>query len=491
MSRDISANLLTISATLRDVLTVLNSGVFGVVFIVSDDGVMQGLLTDGDVRRALLQGAALFDDAERFMNRDFISGSTKFSRQENIRLLTETVRHMPILDEDGRPVEMISWAEIWRLPVMEPSLGGNELKYVSDCIASNWISSQGEYVNRFEQIFRDYVSVDFSLSTTNGTTALHLALMGLGVGPGDEVIVPDLTFGASANAVIHCGAKPVFADVDRNTWTIEPSAIAAKITQRTKAIMPVHLYGHPCDMGPIRDIAGRHGLFIVEDCAEALGAEYQGNKVGGLGDAGCFSFFANKVITTGEGGMVTTNNRKLYEKMVSLRDHGMSKEKRYWHRYAGFNYRMTNLQAAIGLAQMERIEDFLKYRLDVVARYNQHLCKVAGICLPPAAEWAKNIYWLYSVIVDERASMVDRDVIAARLADRGIETRPFFYPLHGQPPYRGDATDSYPVTEWLAPRGLSLPTANGIGLDEVDRVCAAISKIVSDARLIQKHMAGA
>jgi perosamine synthetase len=177
--------------------------------------------------------------------------------------------------------------------------------------------------------------------------------------------------------------------------------------------------------------------------------------------------------------------------MVSLRDHGMSKEKRYWHLYAGFNYRMTNLQAAIGLAQMERIEDFLKYRLDVVARYNQHLCKVAGLCLPPSAEWAKNIHWLYSVVVDERATMVDRDTIAARLADRGIETRPFFHPLHKQPPYRDDAAGSFPVTEWLAPRGLSLPTANGISLDEVDRVCAAISEIVSDARLIQKHMAGA
>jgi perosamine synthetase len=477
-------------ATLRDVLSLLNKGVFGVVFIVDDDGVLQGLLTDGDVRRSLLDEASLSDPAERFMNRRFVSGRHTLSRQENIRLLTEHVRHLPILDEKGRPVDMISWAEIWRLPVMEPSLGGNELKYVTDCVVSNWISSQGEYVSRFEQRFREYVGAEYALSTTNGTTALHLAMAGLGVGPGHEVIVPDLTFGASANAVIHCGAKPVFVDVDRDTWTMNPSAIEGKISSRTRAIMPVHLYGHPCDMGLIQDIAGRHGLFIVEDCAEALGAEYHGNKVGGLGDAGCFSFFANKVITTGEGGMVTTNNPKLYEKMVSLRDHGMSKEKRYWHLYAGFNYRMTNLQAAIGLAQMERIEDFLKYRLDVVARYNQHLCKVAGICLPPAAKWAKNIYWIYSVIVDERTSIVDRDVIAARLADRGIETRPFFYPLHGQPPYRGDATDLYPVTEWLAPRGLSLPTANDIGLDEVDRVCAAISKIVSDASLIQKHMAG-
>lgn len=489
MARDVSANLLGISVTLRDVLTVLNRGVFGVVFLVDDDGVMQGLLTDGDIRRALLQEASLSDAAQRFMNRDFVAGSDAFSRQENIRLLTEHVRHLPILDVEGRPVDMISWAQIWRLPVMEPSLGGNELKYVSDCIASNWISSQGEYVNRFERVFRDYVSVDFSVSTTSGTTALHLALMGLGVGPGDEVIVPDLTFGASANAVIHCGAKPVFADVNKTMWTLEPSAIEPKITERTKAIMPVHLYGHPCDMNPIKEIAARYSLFIVEDCAEALGAEYEGQKVGGLGDAGCFSFFANKVITTGEGGMVTTNNPALYEKMVSLRDHGMSKGKRYWHLYAGFNYRMTNLQAAVGLAQMERIEDFLKYRLKVVERYNQHLCEVKGICLPPAAEWAKNVYWLYSIVVDELTSGVDRDLIAARLGDRGIETRPFFYPLHGQPPYGGDTTNSYPVTEWLAPRGLSLPTANDIRLDEVDRVCAAIRQSVSDARLIQKHMA--
>jgi perosamine synthetase len=490
MPRDISANLLTVSTTLRDVLTVLNRGVFGVVFLVDDNGVMQGLFTDGDVRRALLHGASLSEAAQLFMNRDFIAGSDTFSRQENVRLLTEKVRHLPILDGDGRPVDMISWAEIWRLPVMEPSLGGNELKYVSDCIASNWISSQGEYVGRFERMFQDYLSIDFALSTTSGTTALHLALAGLGIEPGDEVIIPDLTFGASANAVIHCGAKPVFVDVDRDTWTIRPSAIKDKITKRTKAIMPVHLYGHPCHMGPIQEVASQNGLFIVEDCAEALGAEYEGRKVGSLGTVGCFSFFANKVITTGEGGMVTTKNAALYEKMMSLRDHGMSKDRRYWHLYAGFNYRMTNLQAAVGLAQMERIEDFLRYRLKVVQRYNQHLGEVEGINLPPAAKWAKNIYWLYSVIVDESTSGVERDVVAARLADRGIETRPFFYPLHLQPPFGSGAENLYPVTEWLASRGLSLPTANDIRLDEVDRVGMAIKQIVSDARLVRRHMTG-
>jgi perosamine synthetase len=489
MNRDIKANLVSVSATIKDVLTVLNRGVFGVVFLVDDEGVMQGLFTDGDVRRALLKGAVLSDGAEGFMNRDFVAGRHTNSRQENVHLLTETVRHLPILDEKGRPVDMISWAEIWRLPVMEPSLGGNELKYVSDCIASNWISSQGEYIGRFERIFQDYLSVDFTLSTTNGTAALHLALAGLGVGPGDEVIVPDLTFGASANAVLHCGAVPIFVDVERDTWTMAPREIEAKITERTKAVMPVHLYGHPCDMDPVIEIARRHDLFIVEDCAEALGAQYKGQKVGTLGDVGCFSFFANKIITTGEGGMITTNDPTLLERMACLRDHGMSKDVRYWHDYAGFNYRMTNLQAAVGLAQMERIEDFLEYRLSVVERYNQQLSGIEGVILPPSAHWAKNVYWLYSIVLDEQKSGADRESVAAGLADRGIETRPFFHPLHGQPPYQSDNLNLYPVTDWLAPRGLSLPTANDIPLDEVDRVCRAIERIISNARLIQQHMA--
>jgi perosamine synthetase len=488
MVKDIKRNLLGMWATLRDVLSVLNKGVFGVVFIVDDNGVMKGLFTDGDVRRVLLQGALLSEPAERYMNRDFVAGSTELSRTENVQLLAENIRHLPILDKHGRPVDMISWAEFWRLPVMEPSLGGNELKYVSDCIASNWISSQGEYVKHFEQAFCDYLAVDFALSTTSGTTALHLALVALGIGPGDEVIVPDLTFAASANTVIHCGAKPVLADVDRYTWTVDPVAIESKVTERTRAIMPVHLYGHPCNMDPILDIAARHDLFIVEDAAEALGAEHKGRKVGTLGDVGCFSFYANKVITTGEGGMVVTSNPALYERMAILRDHGMSKERRYWHLYPGFNYRMTNLQAAIGLAQIERIADFLEYRRQVVDRYNQHLCEVDGIILPPEAEWAKNIYWLYSIVVDEQRASANRDHLATGLADYGIETRPFFYPLHVQPPYQSDESNEYPVTSWLATRGLSLPTANNIRLEDVDRVCDAIKRTVSDAHLIQIHM---
>jgi perosamine synthetase len=488
MKKNIANNVLNMKVALRDVLVTLNKGVFGMVIIVDDNGIAQGLFTDGDVRRAVLQNASLSDPAEQYMNRKFIAGRSHSTRQENLQLMNEKIRHVPILDDTGRPVDLISWAEMWRLPVMEPSLGGNELKYVSDCVTSNWISSQGEYVDRFQKAFCDFLGVKYALTTSNGTTALHLAMTALGIGPGDEVIVPDLTFGASANTVVHCGATPVFVDVDKNTWTMDPEAIEEKITERTRAIMPVHLYGHPCNMDPIMEIAKRHNLFVVEDTAEALGAEYHGRKTGSIGNVGCFSFFANKVITTGEGGMITTNDPALFEKMNILRDHGMSKEKRYWHIYPGFNYRMTNLQAAIGLAQMERITDFLDYRQKVVKRYNEQLGKIDGITLPPSAEWAKNIYWMYSIVVDEQKAGLNRDELAAKLLERGIETRPFFYPMHIQPYYATGEQDSYPVTTWLSDHGLSLPTSNGIQLDDVDRVCDAIAQIVKDGHLIQNHL---
>jgi perosamine synthetase len=488
--KDISRNILPLRSTLREVLERLNAGVQGVILMVDGEGKMRGLFTDGDARRALLGGAALDAPAEQHMNRRFTAGSTKVSRQENLKLLTEKIRHVPVLDGAQRPVDLISWAELWRLPVMEPSLGGNELKYVSDCIASNWISSQGKYVTAFEEAFRNFVGSGHALCVSSGTTALHLALAALEIGNGDEVIMPDLTFAATANVVIHLGGVPVLADVSRKTWTLDPEDIERKITERTRAIMPVHLYGHPCDMEPILDIAARHGLKVIEDCAESLGARYEGRQTGTMGDVGCFSFFANKVITTGEGGMVTTADPALHRKMAILRDHGMSKEKRYWHLYPGYNFRMTNLQAAIGLAQMERIEDFLEHRAHVVARYNEHLGRLRGILLPPCAPWACNIYWLYSIVIDAAEAGITRDELAAKLAERGIETRPFFYPVHIQPPYLRYAKGNYPVTDWLSARGLSLPTANDILIEDVDRVCGAIEEIVSHWRVVSDHMQG-
>lgn len=483
-SRDISQNILPVCSSLREVLARLNQGIEGVVFVVDASGAMVGVFTDGDTRRALLSGAVMDDPAEVHMNREFVSGRSSATRQQNLSLLTGKVRHLPLLDDNGRPTDMITWAELWRLPVMEPSLGGNELKYVSDCISSGWISSQGTYVRRFEEEFAAFHGVPHAISVCNGTAALHLALLARDIGPGDEVIVPNLTFAASANVILHCGATPVLADVTPDTWTLDAGHVRKLITPRTRAIMPVHLYGHPANMDPLLELAEHHGLFIVEDNAEALGAEYRGRKTGTMGDTGCFSFFANKVITTGEGGMITCRDEALARKIQILRDHGMEKHRRYWHLVPGYNYRLTNLQAAIGLAQMEQLQQFLSRRDEVVARYDSALKHVPGITLPPRAPWARNIHWLYSILVDEDDAAIGRDQLALRLQEHGIETRPFFHPLHIQPPYQPYAKESYPVSVDLAARGLSLPTANDIQDADIDRVCSAISDIVRNARAL-------
>ncbi|MEL6309695.1 MAG: aminotransferase class I/II-fold pyridoxal phosphate-dependent enzyme, partial [Chloroflexota bacterium] len=400
--------LVSENATLNEVMESLNRSAAGIVFVVDDDEKMRGVLTDGDVRRAILGGAERSSPVDAYVNRDFKFATESDSRQDAIALLNDRIRHLPILDDDGRPVDLLSWADFWRLPVMEPALGGNELKYVMDCVTSGWISSKGDYVTRFEEAFCEYLGVEYALSTSSGTTALHLGLVAMGLEVGDEVIVPDLTFGASANVVVHCGATPVFVDVDRETWTLDPEQVAAKITPKTRAIMPVHLYGHPADMQPLQELADAHDLFIIEDAAEALGAKYKDQFVGSIGSVSAFSFFANKIITTGEGGMVTTNEPEIYEKMVVMRAHGMEANKRYWHHYAGYNYRMTNLQAAIGLAQMEQIDKFLAYRKNVIERYNTILKDVPGITLPPQTDWATNIFWLYSIIIEDSAP-ISRD----------------------------------------------------------------------------------
>jgi len=490
MKKDFSSLLVTTDVTVKDVLAALDKNGKGVVFLVDHDQIMRGLLTDSDMRRALLKGASISDPAELYMNRDFVSGTLPKDKPENITLLNEKICSLPILNPSGRVVDLLRLTDLWRLPVMEPVLKGREMEYVLDCLNTNWISSQGKYVEQFEEKFRTYISTDHALSVSNGTVALHLAMAALGIGRGDEVIIPDLTFIAPASMTVLCGAKPVFVDVDRSTWTIDPENIEVHITPRTKAIIVVHLYGHPCEMDPIMEIARRHGLYVIEDCAEALGAEYKGRKVGAIGDVGTFSFFANKVITTGEGGMLTTSNPELYNTLRLLRDHGMSREKRYWHLVAGFNYRLTNLQAAIGLAQLERIDDFLRYRGEVVSRYSAQLKDVEGIVLPPQKEWAKNIYWLYSILVDKEATGIDRDTLMGHLSVHGIDTRPLFYPLHKQPPFPDEADNSFPNADWLSSCGLSLPTSNNIKLEDVDKVCAVICSATKNKSLFRKYEFG-
>jgi perosamine synthetase len=361
------------------------------------------------------------------------------------------------------------------IPVCEPTLAGNELKYVTQAIETNWISSAGSFIRDFESQFAAACGTKYGIACANGTVAMHLAMATLGLEPGDEVIIPTFTMIATANAVTYCGATPVLVDMEPRYWQMDIDQVAAKITPRTKAIVPVHIYGHPTDMDPLMTLAQRHGLTVIEDSAEAHGGEYKGRRCGSLGDAAGFSFYGNKIITTGEGGMITTNNREIAKLAWNLRDHAFSSERHFWHKFVGFNYRMTNLQAAVGLAQVEQMERFIANRRRNAAEYTCRLHGIPGITTPPEAPWAKNVYWMYGILVDEKAYGLNRDELRRVLADHGVETRTFFIPMHCQPVYWGQFKGQrFPVAERLCRNGFYLPSASSLTLSEIEYVTGVI-----------------
>ncbi|MDP3734251.1 MAG: DegT/DnrJ/EryC1/StrS family aminotransferase [Nanoarchaeota archaeon] len=367
------------------------------------------------------------------------------------------------------------------IPVCEPTLKGNELNYITEAVKSGWISSSGKYIQKFEQEFSAYCNTSYGVSCSNGTKALHLAIEALGIGKGDEVIIPTFTMIASCNAVIYAGAKPVLVDSELDTWNIDAEKIEEKITPQTKAIMVVHTYGHPVDMDKIRIIADKHGLYIIEDAAEAHGAEYKGKKTGSLSDIGCFSFYANKIITTGEGGMVVTSNEKWAEKAKSLRNHYFG-HPRFLHSELGYNYRLTNMQAAIGLAQLEKIEQLVNARRQNAFTYNQFLKNVPGMTLPPAKEWAKNVYWMYGLLVNPDFG-ISMPLVREKLEAKGIETRTFFIGMHQQPAYRKNDQrfpslhSSYPVADELTQKGFYLPSSSHLTKEQIIFITDTIKEI--------------
>jgi perosamine synthetase len=362
------------------------------------------------------------------------------------------------------------------IPVCRPYLGGRELEYVTACLRSGWISSRGPHVREFEERFAGYLGVRHAVAVTSGTAALHLACAALGLGPGDEVIVPAFTMIAPAFAVCYTGAAPVFCDSSRDTWTIDPGLIEERITPRTRAIMAAHVYGHPCDMDAIADLARRRNLMVIEDAAEGIGSRVRGALCGRLGDVGCFSFFSNKTMTTGEGGMLVTDSDELAARCRSLKDFCFASGPRtFRHDRIGFNYRMSSVTAALGLAQLERLEDYVAMRRRNAARYHARLAEVPGITTPPEAAWALNSYWMYGILVGERFRE-SRDAVMERLAAAGVETRPFFVPLHRQEALRAFASEagSHPVAEALGEVGLYLPSSTDLTEDEIDRVCRTL-----------------
>jgi perosamine synthetase len=366
------------------------------------------------------------------------------------------------------------------IPVNEPLLGEGELKNVIDCVKSGWISSAGSYISEFEKKFSAYCGVKHGIAVSNGTTALHAACAVLGLEPGDEVIMPAFTIISCALGIIYAGGKPVLVDAEPETWNMDISKIEEKITPKTKAIMAVHIYGHPADMDPIRDLAKKYDLKIIEDAAEAHGAEYRGKKTGGLGDISCFSFYANKIITTGEGGMVLTDSDAYAEAVRSFRNLCFDKDRRFLHEGLGHNFRLTNVQAAIGAAQMENAEKFVEMKRKNGALYNELLKGVPGLQLPAEKEWAKNVYWMYGVVLDEGRGM-DAWEFGKKLAERGIGTRPFFAPMHWQPVFKKMgmfAGENYPVAERIARYGLYLPSGLTLTEAQIRETAAAVKEIL-------------
>lgn len=369
-----------------------------------------------------------------------------------------------------------------QIQVAAPHLDGNEASYVQECLATGWISSAGRFIDEFETSFAEFCDVEHAIATNNGTTAIHLALAALGVGPGDEVIVPTLTYIATANAVRYCGATPVLADSEPVGMTIDVDDVRGKITRRTKAIVPVHLYGHAADMTSINAVARENDIAVVEDAAEAHGARASGRMVGSIGTCASFSFFGNKIVTTGEGGAVTTNDAQLAARLRLLRGQGMDLERRYWFPVVGYNYRMANIPAAIGLAQLEGIERKLARRKALAAAYDDRLSGLDHVQTPMAPPWSDSVTWLYTVLLDV-PSAETRDEVGRRLADDGIETRPVFYPMHQMPPYF-EPDGHYPIADSLARRGLSLPTHVQLTEADIERICerliAHVRAVISD-----------
>ncbi len=444
----------------------------GTCLIVEDDQRLAGRISLDDIRQALLDGSAIIDPTLGWHLTDV--GATAATRRLRNDIVDDAVLQ-PVVDASGHLTGVLIDHSTVPVQVAKPHMTRHEFRSVLDAFISGWISSKGPYVEKFEQEFRSFVGVRHGVAVSNGTVALHLALVALGVGPGDEVIVPDLTFAATINAVLYCGATPVIVDVDRETWCMTLESVEHACTAQTKAIIPVHLYGRPAEIGPIAECARVRGIAVVEDCAEAHGARYAGRVVGQFGDVSCFSFYANKIVTTGEGGMCLTDSEDLAASLRLLRDHGVSPDRSYWHERVGYNYRITNLQAAIGESQLWRINGTLQRNTRIAALYREALEGIPGVRFPPVmSDKYEPVVWLACVQVP-----ADKRLAVMRAAHEArIETRPFFHPLSTLPPY-GKYARSCPNSAELSATGINLPTSGEVDEQVVERVARVFHDVLT------------
>lgn len=363
--------------------------------------------------------------------------------------------------------------------VYQPYMHGNEKKYVNECLDTSWISSKGHFVDDFEREFSKYIGVKYAAAVSNGTVAIHLALLALDIQEGDEVIVPSLTYVASANPILMVGAKPIFVDSKIDNWQLDETLLEDKITPKTKAIIAVHLYGCPCNMDMIMEIAKKHNLYVIEDCAEAIGTMYKGKKVGSFGDVGCFSFFGNKTITCGEGGMVMSNNKDLVDRMADLKSQGVSKTREYWHEMVAYNYRMTNIQAAIGLAQLEQVDEIIEKKRQIAAWYMDYLKDLPLVFLNTTNDSDFNTYWMCSIKVENKDTRV---ALRNYMKEMGIETRPSFPAVHKMPMFVDICKEDFEVANYIGDTGMNIPSYPDLTEGDVKNICGVIRDFFNKTR---------
>jgi len=365
------------------------------------------------------------------------------------------------------------------IPVNEPSLGERELEFVTECVRTGWVSSSGKFITEFEERWAEYCGRKFGVAVSNGTVALELAIEALDLKPGDEVILPTFTIISCAQAVTYAGGTPVLVDSEPRTWCMDTGQLKAKITPRTRAIMPVHIYGHPVDMDPVLDLANKHGIAVIEDAAEAHGAEYRSRRCGSFGLMSCFSFYANKLVTTGEGGMILTDDSAMAERLRSSRNLCFLPGRRFYHEELGFNYRLTNLQASLGVAQIARMDEIVRKKRWIAEEYTRRLEHISCIQLPIEEKWARSVYWMYAIVLSSDAKMNAAE-FAEKMKKHGVETRPFFLGMHEQPVFQRLGLfkgEKYPVAEHIARQGLYLPSGIGLTAKQLETVCDAVTEV--------------
>jgi len=463
------------NVSLRAALDEIDKNAKGIIFFKKGKKII-GCLSDGDIRRLLLNGTDLDDSVKEHVKSDFFyfKSSDSFANRDWSGLKRKGIKLVPILNKKQELVEFYDLFFDKFIPILEPDLSGNEQRYLLDCIETGWISSKGKYVGQFEQEFSKLHLNRYATSTTNGTSALELALLSTGIKKGDEVIVPDITFAASINAVINIGATPVICDVESKSWCIDSSKIEKLITKKTKALMPVHLYGNACNMDQISHLADKYKLMVVEDCAESIGTKFNNVPVGTFGDASTFSFFGNKTITTGEGGMVLFKDELHFNKAQLIKNHGMTEKNRYWHEVVGNNYRLTNMQAAIGLAQLERIDKIINKKRKLAKVYSEILKDVDQIeMLPEEHNQKLHSNWLFTVVFKE---IEFKDQIKKFLESINIDTRPMFYPLSDMPIYKKYSRGDISISKSLSYRGLSLPSSYSLEEEEAESIAKNIKQ---------------